>query len=65
MIANAMRKPKVNPVAVPFKSTKKAENQDTMSKEEYLAMLDRGIKQIQEGRGIPVTNAELERMLNE
>ena len=47
-----------------IKNSKKL-NVKTKQNEEYLAMIDRGIKQIKEGKGILVTDDELELMLNE
>ena len=50
---------------ISFKVRENVEDKEELKKAEYLEMIDRGIKQIKEGRGILMTDAELERMLNE
>ena len=64
MNAAVIRNPKVSSI-IPFETREKVESKKEMKNAEYLAMLDRGIKQIKEGKGILLTDAEMERMLNE
>ncbi len=63
MITKAVNKSKINAMA--FKTAEKIDIKKAAQNSEYLEMLDRGIKQIKKGRGIILTNAELERMINE
>lgn len=63
MLENAIREPKVNPMVSFSKSNIDAEK--AARNAEYLAMLDKSLKEIEEGKIVEVSAEEIRRMLNE
>ena len=66
MNAAMMRNSKVSSV-IPFEAREKTERDDgtLMSKEAYFEMIDKSLKEIEEGKIVEVSAEEMRRILNE
>ena len=63
MLSNAMKNPEVNPV-VSF-SNNDIDKERAARNAEYLAMLDKSLKEIEEGKIVEVSAEEMRRILSE
>ena len=63
MIANAIREPEVNPIVSFSKSD--IDKERAARNAEYLAMLDKSLKEIEEGKIVEVSAEEMRRILSE
>ena len=66
MLSKAVRQPEIN-VMVPIKTREKP-NKDSgklMSKKDYFEMIDKSLKEIEEGKVVEVSAEEMRRILSE